>query len=222
MTVSWTREERPWAIARRFDHKTRSYGYLKTYWPAHALRFARGWLDQRRRGGGGGGERESRDPAEINQRILRPFCPPFLLVPCPVLGLPRLSHCLHGPLPSASLFAPFSPLIPLASSAREFLAKRITGRQRAAIKLSTFAFNGHRSACTWLLYVPIGDKKPGAIHRDPREQSGSLINGYRVSRESQPRPLGRSILAPKRLWFGPRLDPARLFRTIRRPSEGGI
>lgn len=32
----------PWAIARRFDHKTRSYGYLKTYWPAHARARGRG------------------------------------------------------------------------------------------------------------------------------------------------------------------------------------
>lgn len=52
------REERekewPWAIARRFGHKTRSYGYLKTYWPAHAP------MHTSRGGRGGGGESEER------------------------------------------------------------------------------------------------------------------------------------------------------------------
>lgn len=50
----------PWAIARRFAHKTTSYGYLKTYWPAHALRFALGEGDWAK--GEGKAERRERSP----------------------------------------------------------------------------------------------------------------------------------------------------------------
>lgn len=54
----------PWAIARRFAHKTTSYGYLKTYWPAHALRFAPGggWTGPKGRERLDG-EKEVTDPA---------------------------------------------------------------------------------------------------------------------------------------------------------------
>lgn len=85
----WPGKDARRSVLRAFGRKSRSYGYLKTYWPARALRFTRG--------------AKRRDPAEINQRILR------LL-------------------------------------SREFFAECITGRQRAAIKLSPL------SGCcgTWL------------------------------------------------------------------------
>lgn len=125
------REERekewPWAIARRFDHKTRSYGYLKTYWPAHAPMHG-----SRVDGAVARAQEGRRDPAEINQRILRSFLPL------------RSLACICA----------------RKGEGGAFLAECITGRQRAVIKLSVIP-----CACTCLLYVPIGDKRPGAIHR---------------------------------------------------------
>ena len=161
----------PWAIARRFAHKTTSYGYLKTYWPAHALRFARGGRVDWAKGEGKAGRRERSEwpSPQINQRILRPF----------VFPSPSRSRqfCLGSLLLLLLFFV--SPL------AREFWAKRITGVAEGRHK--TIRVHGHGlrvAASRGLLYA----SRSATRNREQfnracsTRQSGSSINGYRVSR----------------------------------------
>lgn len=66
----------PWAIARRFDHKTRSYGYLKTYWPAHARARGRGrWRSKVEK------ERQSWPPSRDKSKDIKIVPPPWFARP---------------------------------------------------------------------------------------------------------------------------------------------
>lgn len=83
-----------------------------------------------------GGEEERRDPAEINQRILRSFLPLRDTLSLPLaVGEGVLSRMHYG---------------------------EAEGRHKT---ICSTVRRLHVSACTCLLYVPIGDKRPGAIHR---------------------------------------------------------
>lgn len=120
MTVSRQRgRSTPWAIARRFAHKTTSYGYLKTYWPAHALRFGGSdWAE----GEGKGGKKSVTQPSDKSKDIKT--------IPAPLSPFARE---VDG-----------EPLHLLRSSllAREFfLAKRITGVAEGRHK--TIHVHGH-------------------------------------------------------------------------------
>lgn len=140
----------PWAIARRFAHKTTSYGYLKTYWPAHALRFAPGVGDWAK---GEGKKRRERSP-RLTQPSDKSKDIKTVRVSFSFLLTIRL-----GCRSSSSTF-----LVSLSSHGSS-QPNALPGWQRAAIKLSAFTDTGFvQQGFSWAaLRFSIGDKEPGAI-----------------------------------------------------------